>query len=167
MQSCSPRLPRHVERRAPAAVQTCRRSPLVCATLRRWAGTRACSLEGRSLYTVSLGNLRQARLLAGGQVHGQHGLVIEKHLLVRAEAVEVAPRDTTVGAELANFDEVSFAHILRQMEGTWHIIDAIAGRSPEDERRSPPAGVEATASDQPHRIGQAAVDLGAFKEATV
>src|SRR3546814_9003674 len=55
--------------------------------------------------------------------------------LVGAEAVELRPHRTAIGAEHADLDEVAGLDVRRQIEGPRHMVEVVAGRPVEAERR--------------------------------
>src|SRR3546814_6163231 len=55
--------------------------------------------------------------------------------LVGTEAVELRPHRTAIGAEHADLDEVAGLDVRRQIEGPRHMVEVVAGRPVEAERR--------------------------------
>src|SRR3546814_13422752 len=56
--------------------------------------------------------------------------------LVGAEAVELRPHRTAIGAEHADLDEVAGLDVRRQIAGPRHMVEVVAGRPVDAERRT-------------------------------
>src|SRR5262249_57564788 len=80
----------------------------------------------------------------------------EDRLVVGAIAVAAAAERAPVGAGIADLDVVAFLDPRRQLEGSGHEVDGIAGWSPKAERGQALTRLQ-VAPNQAHRKGKAHV----------
>src|SRR3569623_149075 len=130
--------------------------------------------EGTASPSVSLQHSRRrvsslqqnhvgAALLVDVSVQARHRLIADDARQTNAEAVELGPHRTAIGAEHPDLDIIARTDVARKLEGPSHVVEIVAGRTVEAERHV--ADVRFLLAHLADRVAPS--DVGGIEQSTV